>query len=308
MSAPNAVLGNGLAITALFAFSANIVVTRLATSLMNLNLGFVIAVTVNAVVALIFLGCQIAWRGSTPDWNWTAAANFTAAGVFATFLGRWIFFESIVYLGAARASAFQVSSPVFVALLGSFLLNERLSVQAMVGILVTVLGLVVLSSLSSKKSGGDAKLEHGGHSWKVLLSLGLGSSLAYAIGNVFRGAAVRSWDEPILGALLGAIVGLLLHLSVSWRKLSGTAILANVNRQGVIMYMLSGALTIIGQILMITAMTSIPVATTSVITLCTPLLVLPMSWLWLKKQEAITPATIAGIVMTLLGVTAVVVN
>ncbi len=51
-----------------------------------------------------------------------------------------------------------------------------------------------------------------------VLLLGMGSSLAYAIGNVLRGSAVRSWNEPILGALIGAASGLALQVAVQRRQ------------------------------------------------------------------------------------------
>jgi hypothetical protein len=51
-----------------------------------------------------------------------------------------------------------------------------------------------------------------------VLLLGMGSSLAYAIGNVLRGSAVRSWNEPILGALIGAACGLALQVAFSAGK------------------------------------------------------------------------------------------
>jgi hypothetical protein len=35
------------------------------------------------------------------------------------------------------------------------------------------------------------------------------------VGNVLRGVAVQEWNEPILGALMGAVLGMALHFLTS---------------------------------------------------------------------------------------------
>lgn len=306
-------VGNLLAFAALLVFSINIVVTRIAASLLNLGIGFLIAVTVNVLLAALLLMIQVGAGGEWPVWNGRAFIDFLCAGVFATFLGRWLFFESIAFLGAARASAFQVSSPVFVALLGAFFLEESVSLLGMTGIMVTVGGLVLLSVGERKpgflRSGSTlpAISTAAPVRWSRVMLFGFGASLAYAVGNLFRGAAIHSWNEPVLGSLIGALSGLALHLAFSneTRLLKGR-VLQREEKRGAWCYLVSGVLTIVGQILMIAAMARIPVANASVITLCSPLLVLPMSHFWLNKHDAVSLLTWVGAIMTVLGVAVVV--
>ena len=306
-------VGNLLAFAALLVFSINIVVTRIAASLLNLGIGFLISVTVNVLLAAMLLMIQIGAGGEWPVWNGRAFIDFLCAGAFATFLGRWLFFESIAFLGAARASAFQVSSPIFVALLGAFFLGESISLLGMTGIMVTVGGLVLLS-VSDRKPMSTLPVPPrptvpttDQTRWSRVLLYGLGASLAYAVGNLFRGSAIHRWNEPILGSLIGALSGLALHLAFSSKaRLLRGWILEREEKRGAWYYLASGVLTIVGQILMIAAMARIPVATASVITLCSPLLVLPMSYFWLNKHDAVTLLTWIGAVMTVLGVAVVV--
>lgn len=302
----NSLIGITLSMTALMIFSLNIIVTRMATSLVDLSIGFLISVFINVIVAGLLLFIQIGLNQSWSVWNWPAFANFALAGVFATFLGRWLFFESIVSLGAARASAFQVSSPIFVALFGAVLFGDRLSLGVSAGIFITVGGLAILSL-----SGRNTKVVNENNlrvQYSGLLLLGLGSSAAYAIGNLFRGAAIRVWNEPIFGALIGALSGLLLHLCFSKGDKSKLKEIRNENRHGVYLYVISGALTITGQILMIASMAFIPIATAAVITLCTPLLVLPLSYLWLKNHDVIGFYTVLGVLISVSGVAIVITN
>lgn len=291
---------------ALLIFSLNIIVTRMATSLVDLSIGFLVSVFINVVVAGLILSIQLGLSQSWPILNWSAFANFALAGVFATFLGRWLFFESIVSLGAARASAFQVSSPIFVALFGAVLFGDKLSLGVSTGIVTTVGGLVILSFSGRNTEIVDANNQRTQYSG--LLLLGLGASAAYAIGNLFRGAAIRAWNEPIFGALIGALSGLILHLCFNKGGQSWAKAIRNANRHGLSLYVVSGVLTITGQILMIASMTFIPIATVAVITLCTPLLVLPLSYLFLKNIDIISFYTVLGIFLSVLGVAIVITN
>jgi drug/metabolite transporter (DMT)-like permease len=134
------------------------------------------------------------------------------------------------------------------------------------------------------------------------LLLGLGSSLAYAVGNVLRGAAVRSWNEPVLGALVGALCGLALHLVFTSDNSGLVARLRSSDRSGCYLFALVGLCNISGQICVIGSMRYIPLTVATLMTLCTPILVFPLSYLFLKKQDDMTLTTVLGGVLTLLGI------
>jgi drug/metabolite transporter (DMT)-like permease len=136
--------------------------------------------------------------------------------------------------------------------------------------------------------------------------LGLGSSLAYAIGYVLRGSAVRSWNEPVLGALLGAISGLLLHLLFSSGKRELLAGLGKADRKGVWLYALMGVTTISAQMCAIASMRYIPLSIATLVTLCTPVLVFPLSHLLFKNSDDVSRTTLLGCGLTLLGISIIV--
>lgn len=135
-----------------------------------------------------------------------------------------------------------------------------------------------------------------------VLLLGLGSSLAYAIGNVLRGSAVRIWNEPILGAWVGAVCGLALHLAFSSDKRQLFSRFRVESRSGICLYALIGVCTISAQICTIGSMRYIPLSVATLVTLCTPLLVFPFSHWLFKQQEEITSPVLAGSALTLLGI------
>jgi len=306
-----AMWGYVLSGAALLSFTVAILATKAASNRANLELGFFVALVVNVV----FAGCasivHTAMRESSFQWDASAFTLFAASGVFATYLGRWLFYESVVRFGPAKASIFQVSSPLFVALIAWLLLDERLAIEVACGMLMAIMGLALIAYKPGFLSPGKAGTQprHANLQAKILNSvflLGLFSSGAYAVGNLMRGAAVRAWPEPITGALIGALAGLALHYFLSKDKASLMLRLRSAERRGLWMYALVGAANITGQIATIASMRYIPLSIAALVSLCTPLLVFPLSvWLF-KNQERLSWPVMTGSTLTLLGMAMVV--
>ena len=309
-------LGYLLAVAALLLFGSGILVTKFAARRISLDLGFVIATSTNVAFAAMALLVQLAFGPEALTWNARAFWLFAAAGGFSTYLGRWFFYEAVVRFGPAKASVFQVSSPLFTALIAWLWLGEHLSLMAAVGMVMAIAGLMLVSykprSPAPEKVAGLSTMPAPTSTstrerlLQSVLLLGLGSSFAYAIGNVLRGAAVRSWNEPVAGALVGAVLGLALHLAFSADKKGLIGRLQQANRQGIRLYALMGVCTISGQMCLIGAMRFIPVSVATLMTLCTPLLVFPLSHLLFKNSGDVTRNTVLGGALALAGIAIIV--
>lgn len=305
-------LGYLFAFSALLLFTVSIMVTKLASSRIPLALGFVIATVVNVAFAGFALGVQLALSDVGLRWNTRAFLLFAAAGVFSTYLGRWFFYESVVRFGPAKASIFQVSSPLFTALMAWLLMGEQLTALKALGMLMAIGGLMLVSykpGFFSRRSAVEPAGPAPSFSEFVLRSaflLGVGSSFAYAVGNVMRGLAIRSWPEPILGALVGAAFGLMLHLGFSADKAGLVARLRSADRKGVWQYALIGMCNISAQAGVIAAMRFIPLSVVTLITLCTPVFVFPASYFLFKAKGEFTVTALLGSAIALLGVAIIV--
>ena len=303
--------GYVLSALALLLFTAAILTTKAAARRIPLGPGFMIATVVNVVFASLAVALQFGLRIEPLQWNLQALALFAVAGGFSTYLGRWFFYESVVRFGPAKASIFQISSPLFTALIAWIVLGEGMTVLLAFGMLLSIFGLMLVSYkpgfFTRGPSVAAAQTSLHQRFLQSVFLLGLGSSLAYAIGNVLRGSAVRAWDEPILGALAGATSGLILqlmfrssnHQSDSTLRLKG---LKSADRRGVCLYVLIGICTITAQMCVISAMRYIPLSVATLVTLCTPILVFPLSHLIWRGQDDITAMTLAGAGLTLLGI------
>ncbi len=300
---------------ALLLFAVAILSTKLASSRIDLTLGFLIATLANVAFSVLALSVQLLLRTRGLTWDWIGFGLFGVAGAFSTYLGRWFFYESVVRFGPSKASLFQVSSPLFTALLAWLFLQERVSAIMALGMLMAIGGLILVGTRSGLREAAasnegaapvqPARTVHERLLGSLLL-LGLGSSLAYAIGNILRGWAVRSWNEPIAGAFAGAVVGLALHLLFSRGRRGFIAKVKKADRSGTALYGLVGITTISAQMCFIASMRFIPVSVATLVTLCTPLLILPISrWLF-GNQDGVTSRTLIGGAVTLAGMVVVV--
>ncbi len=312
--------GELFAAAALALFSVNIILTKAAAARLNLDLGFLVSVSVNVLFAALLFLIQLAWRDAGVQWQTQGFLLFLLAGAFSTYLGRWFFLESVVRFGPSRASIFQITSPLFTAVFAWAFLSEALQPLELAGMALALGGLLLVVPGATSASGarpGAAPNAQASHALTLnmgglrrllqsALVLGVGSSIAYSLGNIFRGAAIRSWDEALLGALIGASAGLVLHAGFSKDKSRLVSRLRAADRRGLVLFAVSGVLTISAQACLILSLKYIPVSVAALITLCTPVLVFPMSYLVFRNTEKITRMTLLGALLTLAGVALIV--
>ena len=294
--------GYALAGAALLLFSVSVMLTRAATQRVELSTGVLVALFVNVLVGGALFAADLLFRANAFASEPRALLLFFAAGVFTSFLGRWFFYSTVVRLGPARASTYHVSSPLFTAVLGWMFAGEALSPAAVAAMVTTTFGLWLVGTARRGRATG----ERGERLARSGVALGLGSALGYAIGNVLRGVAIDRWHEPLAGALAGALAGFAMQLAVAAWSGGVLAALRRADRRGLACYAGTGATTILAQSLTIAAMAYAPVAIVALITLCTPLLVFPASYLILRNEEGITGRTIAGAALAFAGIVAIV--
>ncbi|MPY81372.1 MAG: EamA family transporter [Actinophytocola sp.] len=187
-----------------------------------------------------------------------------------------------------------------VAVLAGLLLTTRIAengqtdVASADGVIITPVGLRRrVASAVRVRSGGLPRREVG---------LALLSAFAYALGNVIRSDAVREWNEPVIGGLLGAATATFLYFSVHTSPRELWCQVQRGDRRGILLWSLSGALTVSAQICVIAATRHIEVAVAIAISSPLPVIVVPASLLLFGNQERLTWRTAAGICLILAGV------
>jgi drug/metabolite transporter (DMT)-like permease len=223
------------------------------------------------------------------------------AGLCSTFLARWLFYACVEAYGPARASLFQLTSPLVTAALGFVLLDERLS-WVVVAAMITVIGGLAIVATSPRDLAAPVRTARR----YAAFGLGAGASIGYAVGNVLRGYGVAHWNEAIAGTLIGAVAALALQLAITAMSREGLRPLAHADRRGLALYAAMGVTTVSALALTIAAMALAPVALVALITLSTPLLILPFSATMLRHEERIGLRMVAGAMLAVGGMAVII--
>ena len=306
-AAPGAAWGLWLALGSMLTYASCVLLSAVASRRLDSDTGALLAAAVTLPLGLVVALVQFVGGHALTPPTLLGLVAFSLAGIFSTYLGRWLFFKSVATIGPTRAAAFQAGSPVVTAFIGWLWLGDRLGAIGLLGMSVAVAGLVVMSQVRPRSGSGDSAAGRvQSRAARVALLVGLGSTFAYAASHVFRGAAIREWDEAVVGATLGALAGVLVLLLVSGRRTIVAA--GNIHKQpfGALMYCGIGSMQFCAQVLMIASMKYIPISVAALIACCTPLVVMPMSLLLLKNAEQLKPLAVAGVLATVAGVALVI--
>ena len=294
-------MGEALAVLTLLLFSANAFLVRAASRRLDQSLGFLIALVANIGSAAVAVLAQMLISGGIGRAPWSAVVLFLLGGLLANYLGRRGYFRSVQALGPSRAAAIQVTNPAFAVTFAWGLLRETISVIDLLAIGAVLGGLV----LTSHKPGTDPTVALRREQRMVQVRQVAPAVLAaacYGLGNVVRGAAVRQWEEPLVGGLLGALSGtavyVLLHVSV--REVVGQVRAAD--RTGISLWWGVGTLAIAGQMAVIGATARIPVGIAVAISSALPIVVIPISVLVLRNREQLTVWSAGGAGLIVAGV------
>ena len=206
-------------------------------------------------------------------------------------------FEAVRLLGPARASVFHSTAPVF-AMVGAWLLaDERLGVYELSIMVVVLLGLLCTQPRSTYISAHpDASALRSG------MLAGLVAVAGFGLSNVVRGIGVRGWDEPVLGAVLSSATALACQIAATRGWPAIAAQLRAGDRTAYWLYIGCGVSTSLGAIFLASAMQYMEIALVVLVVHTTPLVIFPVSVFLLRNREELTPRTLLGAVLVLLGI------
>ncbi|MDF2436556.1 MAG: hypothetical protein K0Q95_932 [Bacteroidota bacterium] len=110
----------------------------------------VLAVVLLTLLSLLFLPLSLPELFSTPlpeHWLW-----FGLSGVIGLALGDYFAFTSFAILGPRISTIFNTLSPAVALFLGYFVIDERINLVGITGILITIAGVIWLTLSKSAKS------------------------------------------------------------------------------------------------------------------------------------------------------------
>ena len=291
-------MGVTLSLASMLCFGTNILLTRYAMARMPVDSGFFVVLGVNVVAGLLLFGAQLELRAAPFVFQWKEAGYFAIGGVMGAFLGRRLLYEAVRLLGPARTSVFHSGVPVPTLLFAWILVGETLGWYELVLMALVLAGLWITQPPQRDPSlsrTDRAALRRGAF-------LGLLTIIGFGASNGIRGLAMRSWDEAIFGALLGAASAFVMQTVTTrdwprivrgWREAPSS---------GYLLYTASGIASMGGAIFLISAMLHMEIALAVLITHTTPLLIFPVSLFLYKNREGLTGRTLVGVGLVLFGI------
>lgn len=300
--------GVGLALVSMLTYGGCMVVVSVAMKGVGSGPGSLLAAAAGVPVGLLVVLAQLAGGRDVAMPDGWALCSFALAGICSTYLGRWLVFRSIELIGPSGSSGLQSTSPLLTAVFGWIFLGEAIGAVGFAGIALGIAGLVAMSVGIGRSQQGPAgarpSLQRGFVGMTLLV--GVASAAAYSGSHIFRASAVRHWNEPVIGATLGAVAGLLALALAGRRRLADHVRELRANPAGARVYACVGGLQFVAQVLVIASMRFIPASVAALISMCTPLVVMPTSYFALGNQERVSPVTVLGICITLAGIALVI--
>ena len=309
---PDVLWGVTLAFIAMTVYGACMVTVASAAKGISSGPGSLLAAAAGVPIGIVIVLMQ--WAGgheiSVPS-HWSIV-SFALAGICSTYVGRWLVFKSIELIGPSGSAGLQSISPLITVVFGWIFLGEVIGTIGLIGITLGIAGLVAMSmgiGRSQRKTALKAGTVRTGPRRGFVsasLLIGVGSAAAYSLSHVFRASGVRQWNEALVGALIGAAAGLLVLALTNHRQMPEYLRQARANPKAAYVYLGVGSLQFLAQALVIASMKYIPASMAALISMCTPLVVLPVSYFALRNDEHVSWVTVLGIAITLTGITLVV--
>jgi drug/metabolite transporter, DME family len=221
-----------------------------------------------------------------------APANliFVLVGIFVPGVARYFIFKGMDRLGASISSCLTNSTALFATIFAVSFLNERPTVTNLLGTLSIVCGIVALSWRGATKT------------WRTrdLLFPLTAAFLFAARDNMVRFGLLKI-HAPLLGASIAAttsfVTMLLLYFAFEEKKA-----LSNNAPQGLAFFAAAGFMNFLSYAFAYTALSMERVSIISPLVNASSVFVLPLSALFLKNVEQLTPRKIAAVMLVIVGV------
>ncbi len=249
----------------------------------RLLLGFLLITTLNLALG----------GAALPPFLGLSPLMLAISGLFGFSLGDTFLYGAFQTIGARVTLLIFSFSPVLTAILSFFLFNETLNTVNLLGIFLVIAGILAVVSSRGAQAGPSLNL-------KGIVYAGL-AALGQSLGTVFSKLGLQQGISPLVATqirLIGGILGMAVVLSLGkkWSELGRAACSASARLVIVTSAVLG---TLLGVVLSMVSLQLTKAAIAAVLMSTMPILILPLSVLFLK--EKLSTRDIAGAVLSVAG-------
>jgi drug/metabolite transporter (DMT)-like permease len=233
---------------------------------------------------------------SSSQWLW-----LSLSGIVGLIIGDTFLYQAFIYLDLRIPFLVMSTVPMISTFLAWLFLNEQLKQIALVGVIVTVLGILLVINESNKDQNNNKSITTKKYILGILFSLV--GAFGQAGGLIFAKFGMQN-DTPVLSAtlvrMLAAMIAIWI-LAIFQKDATKTFVIAKQNPKSVLDVFYGSIIgPFIGVWLSLLAVKSAYIGTTSTLMALTPIVLLPISK-WFYKEN-ISKTSVIGTVVTILGV------
>lgn len=197
------------------------------------------------------------------------------SGLVGIFVGDTALFASMNRLGPRRTGVLFATHALFSAVLGFLFLDERMGVQAMVGGVLVVAGVMTAIAWGTRKDESHALEALQGH-WPTGVALGLLAALCQAAGSFIAKPVMAAGTDPMAATVVRVGATCLAHLVLLWSGVGVARAQGGMTLRVLGRVLLSGAIGMgLGMSLILMALRHGEVGMVGILSSVSPVLVLP---------------------------------
>jgi len=275
-----------LGLFAAFCFAASMILINRGVLALDYFRGLLINLGVNALFLLFYV---VLFVGRIDLW---APANliFVLVGIFVPGVARYFMFKGMERLGASITSCLTNATPLFATVFAISFLQERPTVTNLLGTLSIVSGIIALSWQGANKT------------WRTSdLLFPLTAAFLFAARDNLVRFGLLHIDSPIVGAAIAATTSFVtmsaIYIAFEKKQPLGTSA-----PRGVVLFAVAGFMNFLSYVFAYTALSMERVSLISPLVNGSSLFILPLSALFLKDVEPLTPRKIGAVLLVIVGV------
>lgn len=265
-----------------------------------------LAIVMLGLTLLFFTGSFFPQEAGREAWFWLAVSGF-----IGYVLGDYCLFSSYILIGSRFGQLFMTLAPPSAAIAGYFILKETLSVNAWLGMFVTMFGIGL--SIFGKRDGSKRKLNLKLPVKGILF--GIGAGVGQGVGLVFSKLGMNYYMlnvdlqdttavnlVPFASTQIRAIIGLIGFLIIMFWSRQGKALITSLKDRKAMATATGGTFfgPFLGVSLSLMAVQYTEAGIASTLMALTPIMILAPARFFFKQK--ITLREVIGAVISVLGV------
>lgn len=250
--------------------------------------------------ASLILWLVVLLNGGWSSLTLSGLSIMALSGLIGIFLGDTALFAAMNRLGPRRAGVLFASHSLFSVLLAYVVFGEIIKGWTLIGCLLLVAGVMLAIFMGRRRQDQHHWEQNQGH-LGLGIALGLIAALCQSVATLMvKPIMTQSLLDPVAASAVRMSTALLAHLLLLWSGLSMAKALQPINRQLLMMVALNALLAMgIGMTLILMALRYGEVGLVAMLSSVSPVLVLPLLWLFTKQRPA--NSAWAGAIITVIG-------